>query len=688
MKLKVWLCVFLLLFFIGCVKSERPISSNPPSPAKQTRIQSYNAQLQNLQDLSQTTTAKKQESHPISTTREKGAQVVFSAPAKPTNRSLTIRKQPPSQRQKFKVALEYNNADIPNVVKQILGDVLKKNYIIHPQVKGVISLKISGNYTEDKLLDVLSQALELAGVSLVKKKDTYLIVPSSKSTSLLGEGLKALVYFPKYLNVADLQSVVSTFISPEGKVFVNPGKGYIFIIDKQENINSIENLLKTIDIDFLARKEIRVVKLVYSETDEASKMLEDFVKGTGLAPGTLTIIPVERLNYLILISANKDVMDRALAFLKLIDVPQKNGRKRVYIYKVQYVKAKDLADTLISFFTGKRKIEVKSKTKKTKPIASQILKDEVVIIPDETSNTLLIEATPDDYAKIERLLRNLDVVPRQVLIEVLIAEISLNKDFEYGVEWWLKSRNGHYEKTFSINYGLQGSNLIGFTYYGINPDNFWNFLYFLATKSKLEVLSSPHITVRDNEKAVINVGQEVPIVTMETTSNVQIEGTSGIDRRIQYRDVGVILNVTPHISEDGYVTLEISQEVSNAQQNTVSGIDSPIITKRRTETTLIVKDGHAIIIGGIIQHIREKVKKKIPLLGDIPFFGSLFSYEKTSNRKTELIVMLTPHVIRSAKEADIITDIFKEKINVLKHSSLFSREVNPSNERAFTEDSD
>lgn len=678
MKTKVWVCIFTVLVLVGCVKKKEAVSVKPPSQSTAVIPKSE-------------TSARSSATHPKASlsgkeATPKGAKIVFSSSAQNINRSYTIKKHQTS-RQKFKVALEYNNADIPNVIKQILGDILKKNYIIHPQVKGVISLKITGNYTEDKLLDVLSQALELAGVSLVKKGDAYLVVPSSQSASFLGEGFKALVYFPKFLNVTDLQSVVATFISPEGRVFINPSKGYIFIIDKQENVSSIENLLRTLDIDFLAQKEIKVVKLVYSETEEAVKTLETFIKGTGLPPDTMTIIPVERLNYLILISSNREAMDRALAFLKLIDVPQKNGRKRVYIYKVQYVKAKDLADTLISFFTGKKKIEVKSKTRKTKPIASQILKEEVVIIPDETSNTLLIEATPDDYAKIERLLRNLDVVPRQVLIEVLIAEISLNKDFEYGVEWWLKSRNGHYEKTFSINYGLQGNNLIGFTYYGINPDNFWNFLYFLATKSRLEVLSSPHITVRDNEKAVINVGQEVPIVTMETTSNLQIQGTSGIDRRIQYRDVGVILNVTPHISEDGYVTLEISQEVSNAQQNTVSGIDSPIITKRRTETTLIVKDGHAIIIGGIIQHIREKVKKKVPLLGDIPYLGSLFSYEKTTNRKTELIVMLTPHVIRSAKEADIITNIFKEKINVLKHSSLFSRETDLSDEKISLEQS-
>ncbi len=672
MKIKTLLCIFIFLSITSCIKKENVVSITPPS-----------LPLPNKTTTENKTTEKKQEiieERTYSESAEKGAETVISFPGKDITKTYTV-KGKPDKKQKFKVALEYNNTDIPNVVKQILGEILKKNYIIHPQVRGVVNLKITGNYTEKSLLDVLSQALELAGVSIVKKKDTYLVVPSSQSVTLLGEGLKVLVYFPKFLNVTDLQSVVSTFISPKGKVFVNPSKGYLFIVDDKENVRSVENLLKTLDINFLARKEIRVIKLVYSETEEASRMLEDFIKGTGLPPGTLTVIPVERLNYLILISSNKEAMERAVSFLKLIDVPQKNGRKRVYIYKVQYVKAKDLADTLISFFSGKRKIEVKDKKRKTiKPTASQILKEEVVIIPDETSNTLLIEATPDDYGKIERLLKNLDVVPRQVLIEVLIAEISLNKDFEYGVEWWLKSRNDNYEKTFFINYGLKGNNLIGFTYYGINPDNFWNFLYFLATKSRLEVLSSPHITVRDNEKAVINVGQEVPIVTMETTSNLQVEGTSGIDRRIQYRDVGVILNVTPHISEDGYVTLEISQEVSNAQQNTVSGIDSPIITKRRTETTLIVKDGHAIIIGGIIQHTKEKVKKKVPLLGDIPYVGSLFSYEKTSNRKTELIVMLTPHVIRSAKEADIITNIFKEKIKVLKHSSLFKKS-NSSNEK-------
>jgi len=577
----------------------------------------------------------------------------------------------------LKVDLEYTETDIASVVKQIMGDILNVNYAIHPQVRGVVNLKISGNYTKEALIDVLKETFNLLGVTILKKGDLYEILPA-RNTLPYSIGTKAIsvyAYFPRFISPREAQMILSNFISTNGKVFVNDNKNYIIIADRAENIHALTNLLQALDVDILKNKEIRVFKLAYAEAKEVAKELNNFLKtmGFSLRDAKFGIIPIERLNYLILISASAEIMQQMESLVKLLDVAEKDARKKVYIYKVQYVKAKDLADTLIAFFSGKKKIAVSQKKKtKTRKITSSLLTTEVIIVPDETTNYLLIEATPDDYAKIMRLIETLDAMPRQVLIEVLIAEVSLNKDFEYGIEWWLQQHASKYEISSGIQYGLGANqgNLFGFTYYGANPDHFWNFLYFLATKSRLQVLSSPHITVRDNEKASINVGEEVPIATGETLGTVQTQGTSAIERRIQYKSVGVILEVTPHISEDGFVSLEISQEVSNAQQNTVSGIDSPIITTRKTKTTLMVQDGHAIVIGGIIEHERDKVHKKVPLLGDIPFLGKLFSYELTTEKNTELIVMLTPHVIRTPEDADLITNLFKAKVRALKKSGL------------------
>jgi len=608
-------------------------------------------------------------------TKGKGTKLIWSQKSSPSSVPSSSKRK--SKGKKLKVELEYNETDVASVVKQILGDILNVNYTIHPQVKGIINLKISGNYTKEALIDVLKESLNLLGITLLKKGDIYEIVPAPNGLKYTvgSKAVSVYTYFPKFISPREAQMVLVNFISPNGKVFINESKNYILIVDRSENINTLANLIRTIDVDILKNKEIRIFKLAYAEVKEVAKELNNFLQEMGISSkeGKYFILPIERLNYLILVSSSPEIMQQMESIVKLLDVAEKDARKKVYIYKVQYVKAKDLADTLIAFFSGKKKIEVKEKKgTQAKKIASSLLTTEVTIIPDETTNYLLIEATPDDYAKMMRLIETLDAMPRQVLIDVLIAEISLNKDFEYGVEWWLKQHASKYTLSTGIQYGLAGnqSNLFGFTYYGINPDHFWNFLYFLATKSRLQVLSSPHITVRDNETASINVGEEVPIATGETIGTVQTQGSSAIERRIQYKTTGVILEVTPHISEDGFVSLEVSQEVSNAQQNTVSGIDSPIITTRKTKTTLMVQDGHAIVIGGIIEHEKNTVHKSLPLLGDIPFLGKLFSYDLTTEKSTELIIMLTPHVLRTPEDADIITNFFKKKLQTLRKSGL------------------
>jgi general secretion pathway protein D len=191
-------------------------------------------------------------------------------------------------------------------------------------------------------------------------------------------------------------------------------------------------------------------------------------------------------------------------------------------------------------------------------------------------------------------------------------------------------------------------------------------LYALAGENRLNVLSSPHILAANNKEAKIEVGEEVPIVTSEYSPE-SVDTTQTItSRSIQYRDTGILLTVTPRINEKGLVAMDVSQEVSQVSDQTISGISSPIITKRSAKTSLVVQNGSTIVIGGLIQEQRERSMSGIPFFSKIPLLNYFFSYTKNKVTKTELVILITPHTIRSLEEADLITKEFKDKIEGLK----------------------
>ena len=612
--------------------------------------------------------------------KEKGAQVIFER--KGETFSAKMGSPITTTGKKKKVILEFDKASLVDVIHQVMGNLLGLNYIIDPSVKGVVSLRLAGEFDANTLLLALQNVLELNGFTMYKEGHTYKIVYSKIAPSLatpMEKGLLFQVYAPKYLKPSELFSVLAPVMSSSGKLKPLNGPRLLLIVDKEPWVNKAMMLLKIVDVDSLARFNLKVVRLLYSDAYDTAKETKDILAGMGMEEkrSNFFILPVERLNYLILGSPSQDLMEEITEILKVLDAPPEEQRRKVYIYKVQHVKAKDLAEVVEAFFSNKGTINIeKRREKQPSPFKEKgaahssagLLTRGIRIVPDETTNTLLIESSADDYLKVKQILTALDAMPRQVLIEVLIAEVTLDKGLEHGVEWWLKSGGGHYKSTTAVQYGLAGSQstLFGFTYYGINPDRFWNFVYLLSTRSKLEILSSPHIMARDNEEAKIDVGKEIPVITTETVGATEIQGTAAIDRRIEYKDVGVILTVTPHISENGFVSMDVVQEVSDAEENTVSGIDSPVILKRRAESSLMVQNGHAIVMGGIIQHNKNLVKKSVPVLGSIPLLGKLFSYEKQASTKTELIVMITPYVLKDIEDADLITRAFQEKLQNLK----------------------
>ena len=292
----------------------------------------------------------------------------------------------------------------------------------------------------------------------------------------------------------------------------------------------------------------------------------------------------------------------------------------------------------------------------------------MTIIADDTSNALLIKATPGDYAKIEQLLRRLDLLPLQVLVETSIVDVGLTGDFSFGVEWFFKNNLDSKRGIGRLDTGGGGIGAIvpGFSYSIVDAADLVRFvLNTLASEGKANILSSPSLMVLDNRTASIRIGDQVPIRT-STGSSISSSGVETIiASSISMVDTGVLLQVTPRVNKSGVVMMEITQEVNTVEPTTSSGIDSPTINQRSITTTVSVRSGETIVLGGLIIDRRTRSETGVPGLRNIPGLGWLFGSRQQQAERSELLVMITPTAVRDESEAKAVTEEFRDKMKAI-----------------------
>ena len=301
-------------------------------------------------------------------------------------------------------------------------------------------------------------------------------------------------------------------------------------------------------------------------------------------------------------------------------------------------------------------------------------RDTIGIVADEANNSLVISATRNQYDKILRILSRLDAMPTQVLLETVIAEVSLNNDLRFGVQWFLnngRSQFNNIQKDTTGNGSVVGTDALikaaargvpGFNYL-LNAADFNVVLNALQGVTRVNVISSPNITVLDNRTAKLQVGDQVPIV--QQTGQSALAANAPILNQIEMKDTGVILSVTPRVNKNGLVVLDINQEVSDVVPTTTSAINSPTIRQRRVATSVAVNDGHSLAIGGLVQEKAQIVNEAVPVLGDLPLVGPAFRNRVDGRLRTELIVFIRPRVIRGTAEADRIAEDFRQQLKTM-----------------------
>jgi len=282
------------------------------------------------------------------------------------------------------------------------------------------------------------------------------------------------------------------------------------------------------------------------------------------------------------------------------------------------------------------------------------------VVVDEQKHALVIQTVPPEYDRILRILRRLDVVATQVMLEAAIAEVTLTDELKFGLKWFFEKRHNNFTFTDAAS-GLVSSTFPGFSYF-LSMNNMHVVLDAVASLTKVNVVSAPTLTVMDGRTAVLQVGDQVPIITQTAQSVTNPDAP--VVNTVQMRDTGVILSVTPSVSDTGRVLLDIEQEVSNVARTTSSGIDSPTIQQRRVKTTVTVMDGEAVALGGLIQERDSVNKTQVPFLGDLPLLGSAFRTKTDGIDRTELLIIIRPRALRDTEEAARATEEYRSRLNL------------------------
>jgi general secretion pathway protein D len=601
-----------------------------------------------------------------------------------------------------KYSINFDAADLGEVCKIILSDMLKENYMLSPKVTGTVTLQTTKPLHKQDLLSTLEMLLRINGAVLIKRDGLYRIEPdasaihvadsASLSSKKIGSGFQIRVIPLRYVGAVDMAEIITPVMPNKAIIKVDPARNLLLVAGTRSELEKIIDLINTFDVNFIAGMSFGLYPLENTEVESTVTDIENIFNGEkNPLSGMLRFISIKHLNAILVVTQQKEYLREAKKWIYRLD--KQNGvigEGGIVVYRVQHVDATELATTLnsvisgiaptqskaISVAPGQRIGSITNKTSQPRQVAKVTTSNNqgntsslagVTVMADEPNNALIIMAEPQQYRMLSKVIKHLDVMPLQVLLDATIVAVNLTDNLEYGVKWLFKNSGPD---------GLEGIGIIGSVAqgavaaasgglsYGLTrgTDDIRMVFNALAEDNKLNVLSAPSIMVLNNQEASIKVGDQIPIRTAEST-NTNGGGINPIQTSpIQMVDTGVILKIKPRVNATGVVILDIEQSVNTPKKNTASGIDSPAILKREIKSTVAVIDGESVILGGLISETHTFSNTGVPFLKDIPYLGWLFGTQGKTIDKNELIVIITPRVVVNEFDARKVTDEFKRKL--------------------------
>ena len=635
-------------------------------------------------------------------------------------------------------SLNFDDADLGEVAKVILGDILGKNYVLSPKVAGKVTLQTTEPLTKEELLPTLEMVLRMNNAALVKDGSIYHIEPAAEALFISDlskdkSGYQTRVIPVRNVAVQDIADIIKPLVQEKTILNVDSKRNILVAAGTADEIARVIDLVNTFDIDVLKGRSFGLFPLAHVDPKTIIEELESVFyqkakEGKAGESEFFQFIPIERLNAVLAVTHQARYLQDIENWVYRLDKANTAKGGGVNVYKVQHVDAGELADTLNAIFTGAAK---KKKSASVAPgeTASEMTNKEptdtgntpatntnnmstsnlgafafnesegkssggnaatedvkvanvgkVKIIADEANNSIVIVATAQDYEVILPIIEQLDMIPLEVLIDATVVEVQLTDQLKYGISWFLT--HGHdaiastatppgtlatladlLNKSADVTAAVSTGGLS--TFY--SSGSVKALLNAQATKNKINVISSPSLMVLNNQKAKINVGQQVPVSTGSTSIPTASTGIA-VANSIQYKETGVTLEVSPRVNANGMVIMKIKQIVSNVVQKasdattTTTQQTSPTIDKKEIHSSVAVQDGETIVLGGLISDSVTDNKNGIPFLSGLPIIGSLFSGTLKSDNKTELVVLITPRVVKGKQDSRVISNEFKRKL--------------------------
>ena len=601
------------------------------------------------------------------------------------------------------IVLNFDQLPLPAFIQTVYASALKKTISIDAAVasrKDLVTLRGGRSLTKAEAESTAGLLLKSYGIAVQDLGGLIRFVPDSSSTGYLPEIRRGralpdtpLPMRPVFL-LAELVSLRSndvigylkTLFGEKIRLTEDPVRNALLLAGNGDDVQAALEAIQVLDQPlFKGRNSIRISPSVWS-AEELGKRLTEILTQEGYAVGTssssgsvqfpITLLPISGINTLIVFAQSKEVIAHIVDWAKVLDKPaEKSTGRNFFSYQVRNTDASRLAETVQQLLSGVARPAASTATTGTpSAVAAPVSSGGVVV--DKATNTILFKATSDDYADIVRLLRELDRTARQVLIEVTVAQVSVDDTTTLGVDWIFRKLN-----STGLNVTQLGGNTAGaattfggFTGFAITQlDRLGQpraVLNALASDNRVTVLSNPSLISRNGESASIQVGQDVPILTSQQTNSST--GGNGIISSVQYRNTGTILKIKPVIHSSDQVDMEVSQEVSSVANNTTGGISSPTINKSSLDTKLTLKHGSTYVLGGLISNNVDKTNSGVPFLKDIPILGQAFKKTTDSTKRNELVILITPYIISDDGEARAVTDAFRKQLGT------WAQEVKPA----------
>ncbi|MEG2075141.1 MAG: secretin N-terminal domain-containing protein, partial [Victivallaceae bacterium] len=639
-------------------------------------------------------------------TQAKNQEPVFPLPASNTNT------------EKIKAELNFSGASIAEATA-VFSALLNFNYAIDGNPAAKITMSLNQHCSSEELLDIFSELMRISGCYIDKKDGFYAIRPLenlrlSSIKKLDADNIGIRCFYLKNITCSEIAPALSAFVPKGNEIIQFPKFNMVMLCDTPENITRIALLIDEIDQSVSGKRFKMLISCRNINADLLANELAAILPVMGFPAevnpdkpqaDSIQLQSLERLQLLLVASANREALDEVAKWMKILDAEDIETQEKVFIYEVINSKADELVKALSVLFpvsgtalktqkessdsteesiSGRGKSSPPSpngdsankKTSTGNKISNNVFDTTLNIFADSVHNRLLIKTTPRAYAMARAVLQKLDTVPTQVLLQILVVEVSLNDSVKFGVEFMMQDSGKNYTAAGGTNY----KNLVpgdkeqyGGKFWLFNPDNpdeKFGYINALAGKTDVKVISSPQVLVISHNQAEIAVGDKVPIVNSEITNTASSitsagEASTNLVRNIQYQDTGIILKVTPHVTRGDRITIDIDQTVSEAISNKTSNIDSPEIQERKLKTNMSLRNGQTLICGGIIKNKRTENLDSLPMLINIPIIRNLVGDTDYAEQRTEMIILISGTIIREETALSELLTKYRQSVDAL-----------------------